>query len=147
MLFIPEFLIQIGFKGMLFLWDFAPFLPTTWLHLTLFRALNWRGEILVFQGKEKKPTSKIEKWKKRKAKFSLQSLNYIKYIETQSVAWLWIIFLKEKYLWNTEFILQNPCSNKHSFIKNDEGGFFETIFKCQNIFNNLTFCKILVSYA
>lgn len=66
MLFIPECLIQIGFKGMFFLWNFASFLPSTWLHLTLFSALNWRGEILIFQGKKKDTTR--QNWKVKKEK-------------------------------------------------------------------------------
>lgn len=66
MLFIPE--CQIGCKGVFFLWNFASFPPSTWLRLTLFRALNWRGEILVFQGKKKELAGRNRKVKKEKGR-------------------------------------------------------------------------------
>lgn len=59
-LFIPECMIQIGFKGMFFLWNFASFLPSTLLHLTLFRAWS-KGNIGITREEERANKKKIKK--------------------------------------------------------------------------------------
>lgn len=127
MLFIPECMIQIGFKGMFFLWNFASFLPSTLLHLTLFRAWS-KGNIGITREEKRPNKKKIKKWKKRKAELSLQSLNYIKNIETQHVAWLWIIFFKRK-----KYI--------YSFSKHGGRGFFFFLnhFQMLKFFQQLDF--------
>lgn len=60
MLFIPECMIQIGFKGMFFLWNFASFLPSTLLHLTLFRAWS-KGNIGITREEKRANKKKIKK--------------------------------------------------------------------------------------